>query len=334
MRQYAVIRTNRDERAYIWAELKGGKLRQGWGWLDDQDLRALREKRQRGEPLSKDEKAAWRNRRMLADTWNGLQVGDIVIAPNLPEPGRWIIARVSGDYTFDDGNGQDYRHVLPVTPVRGGDGNIAVIDPSAPMVDARLRGTMRTMSRMWSVDHLANAIDSLLAAVEAGADVSVGQTREDRRHAFLADVHGKIGEATWAVLERSYRGAEFEHLLVPLLEDVYGPGNVEQHGGAGEHGADLLVTLRGPLGLRFKVAVQAKLYDGTHYDLHSVEQLRWAYDHHQVQAGVVLTTATETSPEFEAELKKLHEDLGIDVQVWTRDDFLRLLLSHLGRRPE
>ncbi len=34
--------TDRGNRAALWAEIQQGRLRQGWGWADDQDLRELR----------------------------------------------------------------------------------------------------------------------------------------------------------------------------------------------------------------------------------------------------------------------------------------------------
>lgn len=89
--------------------------------------------------------------------------------------------------------------------------------------------------------------------------------------------------------EQTYRGAEFEHLLVPLLESVYGEGSVRAIGGRGEKGADFIVSTTGPLGLVFQTAIQAKMYDGTQRDTHAIAQLRSA-----------------------------------------RDDFVRLLLRHLG----
>lgn len=107
---------------------------------------------------------------------------------------------------------------------------------------------------------------------------------------------------------------------------------VARHGGRGEHGADLIVTTQDPLGLTFKRAFQVKMYDGTHDETHAIEQLQQAREEHGVQAGVVLTTATEVSPAFQEALTRLSENLKIDIQVWTRDDVVRLLLAHLGRR--
>jgi len=336
--QYAVIRTSKDNREWIWSELGEGRLRQGWGWLPEQDLDLIYEKRNRGEDLRPEEKSSWRSRRMLGKTWNGLKVGDVVVSPNLPEQGKWVLMRVAGEYRYDRPPGKsetdepgDFGHILPVEPVKVG-GKIAVIDPSSPFVDARLRGTMRTMSRIWGIDHLAEAVKRLTKAIASGEDTSVRQSPEQRRTGFLDAVREQVSDVVWSRLHETYRGAEFEHLLVLLLESVYGEGSVEHKGGPREKGADLIVTTKGPLGLVFKTAVQAKLYDGKQFDLHPVEQLRWARDNHGVQAGVVLTTAEEVSQEVQEALTKAAEDLQIDVRVWVRDDFVRLLLRYLGQQ--
>lgn len=333
-KQYAVFRTDRDAAESIWLELQAGRLRQGWGWLDEQDLRLLRKKRLAGQELTRNEASAWRNRRMLGENWNALKVGDIVLVPNLPHPRRWIMARVSGAYAFDKGlakgDGREYRHVLPVEPFRTKAGEIAVIHPNHPLVDARLRGTMRSMSRIWSIDRMAASVEALISAVEAGTDLSTGQTKEERREGFFDEARADVDEATWKLLQKRFRGAEFENLLVPLLENVYGEGSVDETGGPSEHGIDLRVRASGPMGLMFTVGVQVKLYDGILADLQPIDQLRRAHEHHKIHAGVVLTTAREVSEEFEAKARELSDELGMDVQIWKREDFVRLLMRFLA----
>jgi len=329
------MRTAKDHRKLIWDELQQGRLRQGWGWLEGQDLRLILAKRQAGKALTAEEKAAWRNHRMLDSAWGGLREGDVVIIPNLPEYGQWTIARVSGPYRFEFPDGHaDFAHILPVEPVHGPgpDRKIGVVHPHDALVDARLRRTMKNMSRMWGIDHLGDAVELLIAAIESGRDLSTGLTRAGRREAFFEDVRNDITDTAWKRLETTHHGAELEHLLIPLLESVYGKGAVHHHGGPKEHGADLIVTTRGPLGLKFRTAIQVKMYDGTHHDTHALDQLRRAREEHGVQAGVVLTTAVEVSAEFQEALVRLGEELQIDIQAWTRDDVMRLLLAHLGQQ--
>jgi hypothetical protein len=43
---------------------------------------------------------------------------------------------------------------VPVDPIRTAGGKLAVIEADNEYVDARLRASMRSISRMWSVDAL------------------------------------------------------------------------------------------------------------------------------------------------------------------------------------
>lgn len=334
MPQYAVIRTDKNHRAYILAELNQNRLRQGWGYVPEQDLRKIAEKRTRNAPLTPTEQQAWGNRRMLETEWNGLQPDDIVICPNLPEYGRWVLARVTGPYRFDEGdpdNNTDYRHCLPVEPLRAPDGTVAVINPNNAHVDARLRQTMRNMRRLWSIDYLADAVERMRTATAEGVDLSTAHTPSERREAFFTKTRQAITHAVWDQLQQNVHGAELEHLLVPILESVYGAGTeyVKAVGGRGEKGADIIVNARGPQGLRFRTAIQVKMHDGTAYDDHVVDQLRRAHHERGAQAGVLLTTAVSITPDLQAKLTQLSGELDIDIQAWTRDDFVRLLLGYL-----
>jgi hypothetical protein len=150
-------------------ELEEGCLRQGWGYDPCQDLRRIQKKVAAGKQLNDDEQDARRNRRLLDTEPGGVKPGDVLLLPNLPEDGWWVMARVAGPYTFAISNessiaGKDYGHIVPVEPVRDREGGIAKLDPHNENVDARLRATMRNMSRMWSSTRLAtlwNAYSSL-----------------------------------------------------------------------------------------------------------------------------------------------------------------------------
>jgi hypothetical protein len=159
MRRYVVVRTDKGRASFMLREFEQGRLRQGWGWLPSQDLRLLRAKVNAGQKLTAEEAPAWRNRRLLDTEPDGLKPGDVVVVPNLPEQGRWVIARVAGPYTYAPPDpeakvGADYAHVVAVAPIRAPGGKLAVIDPDNAAVDARLRSTMRNLSRMWSIDAL------------------------------------------------------------------------------------------------------------------------------------------------------------------------------------
>jgi hypothetical protein len=334
MRRYVVMRTDKRRRDFISRELEAGRLRQGWGWKPEHDLRVLREKLSAGAKLNEEESSVWRNRRLLDTEGDGLKPGDIVIVPNIPEQGRWALARVTGAYRYepppsDAGVGSDYAHVVPVEAIRTKDGKIAVVEADNENVDARLRASMRTMSRMWSVDAMGAKVDDLIRAIESGKDTARAQPETEK----FAGFSSAVAAAAWEKVRERYKAAEFEMLVLRVFRHIYDhgrTGRVEHWGGAGEKGADLLVFTQDPLGLEFKIAVQVKLHDGEHDDVHALDQIKWAHSAHSVDAGVVLTTATTLSERFTNHQQALEAELGIDIRVLTRDDFLKLLMAHLG----
>jgi hypothetical protein len=334
-RRYVVIRTDKSVKPFIFSELSQGRLRQGWGYKPDLDLRRLRKKLSNGKKLTDEEASAWRNRRLLDTEPDGLKPEDIVVLPNIPDQGRWVLARVSGPYSYaiaDDPSleGPDYGHIVPVTPIRGKDGAIAVVEPDNEHVDARLRATMRNLSRMWSIDALGHAVEDLLAAIEGGADTQTPEPNAQK----IESLFEALRNAAWTNIRAKYKGAELEQLVLPLFKRIYRDGRVEHWGGAGEKGADLIVFTQDPLGLEYKIAVQVKHHDGVHDDTHALEQIKEAREAHRVDAGVVVTTALETSKAFDERRAALEVELGIDIRVIPRDELVELLMTYLGGNRE
>lgn len=90
------MRTSRDSteaRDFIRDELLShGRLRQGWGSFDEQDLRAIAKKVASRQVLDADEQGAWGNRKFLGErsgpSDNVMEIGDLVLVPNMPDNGR------------------------------------------------------------------------------------------------------------------------------------------------------------------------------------------------------------------------------------------------------
>lgn len=329
MPRYVVIRTDKQRAAFILRELEQGRLRQGWGWKPEQDLRLIRQKVNARGSLTHEEASAWRNRRLLDTESDGLKPEDVVIIPNQPSQGRWLLARVVGPYRYEqptkeDKVGTDYAHVLPVGVIKTKDGRNAVVEADNAYVDARLRASMRSMSRMWSLDALAEKIERIIGAISQGEDTSIPQPEE---HKFK-ELSSAMSAAAWDGIRSKYKGAELEKLVLRVLGKVY--DRIEHWGGAGEKGADLIAFTQDPLGLEFKIGVQVKLHEGQDDDTTSLNQIKWARAAHGIDAGIVLTTATSLGEGFVKRHDELQTELGIDIRVITRDEFVRLLLTHLG----
>lgn len=333
--RYVVVRTDKKSKAFILSEVEQGRLRQGWGWKKDQDLRVLREKILSGVTLTDDESAAWRNRRLLGTEPDGLKVGDVVVLPNLPEQGQWILARVKGDYSFSpalvDGR-EDFGHVVPVEAIRNRAGRIGVVAPDNERVHARLRATMRNLSRMWGVDNLKSHVEELVRAIEEDIDTRSPEGDLKRFESFF----DAMKAAAWRSISAKYHGAELEDLVLRLFTRMYGDsGMVERTAGPSEKGADLVVTQwDDELALEFKIGVQIKLHDGVHDDPHALEQIRRARMERRVDAGVVVSTAESFSPTFKQRRDVLQDELQMSVALIDRDALVRLIMRHLGETVE
>ncbi len=326
-RRYLVVRTDRAAREFFLSELEHGRLREGWGWLPEQDLALVAAKLAKGEPLSKPEASAWRNRRLLHTQPDGVKPDDIVIVPNLPSQGRWVLARVKGDYRYQISEHGDYGHIVEVELQRTAEGAIAVVEADNKHVHARLRATMRGMSRIWGIDPLGPHVEALLAVIRDGGDTTSPEPVAEKVAGVLSAARG----ATATAIEAGFKAAELEQLIHALLCRIY--TNVQHHGGPSEKGADLIAYARDGLGLEYMVGVQVKCYTGTLADVQALDQIKQARLSHSIDAGVVITTAESFSPAFEAYRNKLEQELKIDIRIITRDELVDLVMQYLSAPP-
>lgn len=159
-RGYWVMRTSPWERPYIWAEARRGRLRQGWGSGPEMNLETIAEVVRSGGEMSDEQRAAWRSRRMLTTAPDGMRVGDIVVAPNLPEWGRLSVFRVTGsyEYSLDPPRRWDERfgHVIPVELLA------ADIDRRSPSVSDGLRAMLRPQTRLYNITASGGDVERLI----------------------------------------------------------------------------------------------------------------------------------------------------------------------------
>lgn len=332
-RRYLVFRTDRTQREFIFREIDQGRLRQGWGWKNEHDLRLLERHVRAGKPLTEEDARVWRNRRMLDTESDGLRRGDVLLIPNVPDMQRWIVVRVSGTpYTFAPivargRDGADYGHIVGVDAVRQPNGKIGVVEPENSHVDPRLRTSMQRSARISSIDSLGGAIDDLIAAIESGKDTTTPEPEAQKADSFV----GTVREAAIKHLQLKYRGAELEHLVRRLFSWIYPGARVERWGGANERGSDLLIFTQDPLGIEYKIAVQLKHHDGIHEDRRTLEQIELAREQHRVDAGIIVTLSEVVSEAFEEKRGALEGKLGIELRIIARDEFAELVMKHIEK---
>lgn len=322
MTRFWFVRTAKKWADLLTAELEAGRLRQGWGYLPEQDLRMISAARERGEPLSSDQQLCWRgNRRLLPTERDGVQPEDYIITPNLPEEGSWSILKVSGKYRYEiHPEPEDFGHILEVELINCG----TRIHPRCAAVAAGLRKSAKSQSRMWNVDYLAEQVCELVRAVEGGEDVSQPEEEAEK----LGAIRARAATAIEKEIQQKYQGNEFEKPVGMLLERIY--ENVEVRAGPMERGADFICTCEDGLGIQHRLAVQVKMWEGMVSNPDPLDQIRLAHEsYEQISAGVVWTLADDFDENFKVRAEDLETELSIPIRLLGKDEVVDLFMKHL-----
>jgi hypothetical protein len=338
------MRTDRENSGLILEELRLGRLRQGWGYDGSQDLHLLVKKRQAGEEFTSAERDAWRNRPMLGGE-HGINTGDIVLVPNLPSSGEFLLLEVEGPYRFEplklhgetdvNGLGQDYGHILPVGKIE----KPVPIPMQDEQVHAGLRGSLTCRSRLWSISDYGENVEELLharrPAQEWDLDGAFRRTIDDALRGVEDTLEAQISEH----LGKRFSRAELEVPCARILRHLFPGATVERHGGPAEHGADIVVTWEDPLavsgsasGLSWRAVFQVKDWNGTATDTTGVDQLAVAVHHYSdeypVRGAYLLTFCDGESETFRTHRETTSKELGLPIVLVGRSRLLSLFRTY------
>jgi hypothetical protein len=351
-RRYWAIRSDKNNIPLLFAELQQGRLRQGWGYVANQDLRLLQTEIDKGGSwwagMTQAQKDALANLRMFSKSNDSIQLNDIVIIPNLPEYGLFCVAEVNGEYTYDpiilsDENDinelkQDYGHILPVRLLTENG-----VNKYAEGVAASIRSTLRTPSRMWNLDKYKEDIDKLLESIRTGVALMTASSGEARLEkawdAALSHAADFLQDRLTKELSTRFQAAEWEEPITLILRNLYpNPGaNIRWVGGPTENGADVVVEIQNHFGgSPWLVIIQVKNYTGMLGPSPALEQLKTAYYNYSKEGRLlmllVMTTADEASPEFVAGAQSLENEWKIPVKPILKKQMMKLLSEGLLKK--
>ena len=103
----------------VFDELRKGRARMGWSYLDHLDLRLIRDRIERGDPLGKTEQEAHRCVGFLMK----VSGGDYLLYPHQPEREYFAVVQVTGAYDYSpdayslNGDFRSFRRCQLITAV-------------------------------------------------------------------------------------------------------------------------------------------------------------------------------------------------------------------------
>lgn len=237
---------------YFYDELLSGRLRQGWGTDEGQNLRNMTL-----------DGGAIRNIPIM----QRVKKGDILLIPRIPNWDTVVIAEATEDwdqgYKFAiDPKWGDYGHIFPAKFLR-------FFVRNSPIVKSNIRTTLHSQSRFWSVNHCANEINEILFAKDE--EIHINQSHEDRMKTALRESFQhcfdeiQFSSEIYERMNQQFEAAQWEYALIYGLKLLFPFYEIEHTGGREEenHGTDILVKLPDLfLESRYAIAIQVKDYDG------------------------------------------------------------------------
>lgn len=249
---YWCYRISTDNSKFLFKELIQGRLRQGWGYDEGQNLRKLTVN-----------EGASRNRSMF----DKVKKGDILLIPKFPNWGDVAIVEATENwnigYKFEiDQTQGDFGHIFPAKYLKR-------FTRDNENVTGNLRSTLKNMSRFWNINHYSEDVKKLLNTQET--ELSKRQDYESRFESSIGSVFNEIFDPKvfenriYDKLNEQFTREEWEHALVHGLKHLFPFYQIERRGGPKEinHGTDILIKLPGILpDYQYAIAIQVKDYEG------------------------------------------------------------------------
>ena len=293
-----------DARNEVYEQIKLGKSRFGM-WDQEGDLR----KNYHGK-----------NAFLLR-----IKRGDWIVHINNPRYGHCVAVESIGEYDFDDGieckEGADFNNYIPVNPE-----TIVEFDRSDPNILPSVNlSPMRRGQRILQVDDFLQSLENIQK------NQFSEHSTEDRG---IIHLQGKIQRLLPKISESIHKmnkSKEFEKFLHRIFESMPNVESIQNgFGPRTDHGADLIVEFQNPIigvNLTSKLIVQAKSYEGDHYDLSAVDQIVNGIREYNADGGLLITTAEKTE-ELEDCVRKAAEDTSKAIDIIAGSDVARFVIRY------
>ena len=286
---YRIDVKNQD---FFFKELEQGRLRQGWGYAENQKL-----------PDTKDSDA-----RKNLSMYNNVKKGDILLIPRLPDWGSVAIAEAAEDWNnkekgykfeiakLDDGN-EDYGHIFPAN-------YIGCFNRHGKDVSGNIQSTLKARNRFWNINRLSEDVEKIIQNLENNKiSVSVNESIEniisEEMETYLKLLN-EFSETIYKKYDDKFKAADWEKVLKNILEKIY-PSEyiVENIGGIKEekHGTDISITIPG-IFENYVIAIQIKNYKDVVNNIDTIieqinksEEYEWSNNRKLIDKILIITSA-------------------------------------------
>ncbi|MFY0606419.1 MAG: hypothetical protein JXR10_06885 [Cyclobacteriaceae bacterium] len=317
-KNYWGYRINKNNIDFFTQELHQGRLRQGWGYDERQNLRNMTLDEGAGRNLS---------------MYNKVKKGDLLLIPHLPKWGVVAIVEATDDwfthYEFSiDSELGDYGHVFPAKFLKSFSRQNAV-------VSGNIRSTLKNPSRFWNISHYSLDIEKVLS--EKDLELHIKQDYRSRFESAIGEAFNiafdgnKFKKVIYDIFNKQFTREEWEYALVSGLEVMLPFYSIDRVGGITEkeHGTDILIKLPTFVeGYEYAIAIQVKDYSGV-VGNEVVGQINKASNYWEnqnlklIDKWIIITRAKK-----EVNLKLIDEDKSVKI-IFAEE--LGELLNNMGR---
>ena len=291
IRNYWGYRICTDHISYFQKELSLGRLHQGWGYHEGQDLRNMTY-----------DGGAWKNRRML-----DVKKGDYLLIPRLPDWDSVSIVEAIEDwstgYSFEiDKKLKDFGHIFPAKI-------LCVFNRHSEVVSGNIRSTLKNPGRFWNINYLTDDIEKIINSKGDGEKLKKYHGEKARLYGTIESCYRQVfnsdhfAETLSREMHRQFQASEWENALVCGLRELYPEPffTVERTGGRTEvqHGTDVIIKFSNPLSeFNYIIAIQIKDYQGQVWNVDDiVKQIHkaksWDQGNDKLLESVLIVTRSE-----------------------------------------
>jgi hypothetical protein len=273
-RNYWGYRIDTRKTKYFNDELEQGRLRQGWGYEEQQKLPYTTDKGARGNlPI-----------------YENVKKGDILLIPRIPNWNDITIAEATEDfktwYKFEiDKEHGDYGHIFPVKKIKH-------FNRHSQNVYAELQRTLKNIRRFWQIPNYGNNIEEIISSKDNEAIPHEKRFSKSLTDAFENSFDNEnFKNLIIENAKKNFANETWEYALVEALKIIYPAPHFEvtREGGKKEkeHGTDILIKIFGLSDIEYGIAIQVKDWWGMASRC-AIEQLNKADDYWEKEKGIKL----------------------------------------------